>query len=158
MVEPNGLRGYPEEEDEEHPVFSARFVHHLWFPGDDQIEVTSDPETDSVALHIEDGFLYVIATFEPEDLPTLTEQLEEFRGEANGPDSPPPAYRGPMRVELHLFEADLTPGGADGEVLSFTLSEADEPDIAVVCHVDQHAYDRIVEDLRAAARQFPRLG
>jgi hypothetical protein len=153
MAEPNGLHGFGDD-DEEHPVYSARFVHHLWFPNDEQIEVTADPETDSVALHIEDGFLYVIATFDPEELSDLAEELESFSGQAV--DSPSGSYSGPLRVELHLFDADLTPGGADGDVLSFTLSEADEPDIAVVCHVDQRAYDRVVSELRTAAREFPK--
>src|SRR5690606_37880610 len=115
---------------------AARFVHHLWFPSGDQIEITSDPETDSVALHIEDGYLYVIATFEPEDLPTVADELEQYKREAAGVDEAPPPYQGPQRLELHLFEADLTPGGSESELLSFTLSEAEEPDIAVVCHVD----------------------
>lgn len=153
MLDSNGLHGYPDGEDE-HPVFAARFVHHLWFPTEDQIEVTADPETDSVALHIEDGFLYVIATFDPEDLEDLADQLESFSAQAG--EQPQPGYRGPLRVELHLFEADLTPGGAEGNTLSFTLSEADEPDIAVVCHVDRRAYDHVVRELRSAAREFPR--
>ena len=157
MAETNGLGGYAEDE-EEHPVFAARFVHHLWFPGPDQIEITSDPETDSVALHIEDGYLYVVATFEPEDLQAVADELEQFRHEAAGVEVPPPRYQGPPRLELHIFEADLTPGGSENDLLSFTVSEAEEPDIAVVCHVDELTYDRIIDELRAAARQFPRSG
>lgn len=156
MVESNGLSGGYHEEDDEHPIYSARFVHHLWFPQDEQIEITSDPETDSVALHVEDGFLYVIATFSPEDLEMLADELEDFKADSEKPEPPPSSYHGPLRVELHLFEADLTPGGAEGNQLSFTLSEAEEPDVAVVCHVDQRAYDQVITELRTAAKEFPR--
>ncbi len=143
----------PQPDEYEHPVYSARFVHHLWFPDPDRIMATADQETHSVALHLEDGFLYVLAAFEPEDVETLARQLEEYQvGVSEAEEGPLPA-EGPPRLELRLFEADLTPGGDDEDTLSFTLGEAEDPDVVVVCHMRRAGYNRVVEELRRAARE-----